>query len=168
MNEVYIIRHGAAAELDNEIVEEGYRYLTIHGRNHCKIVAQRLKDMKTRFDVVISSPIVRAVQTAEVFASVLKYEGEVKTAIELIGGNSMHRFIQMLKRHSHNKTIGLFGHAPDVNHFSTGLIKGQDTKNVQINFKNASVCKINFDAESETGRLEWFLNSENMKLTEVV
>lgn len=167
MNEVYIIRHGAAAELDNEIVDEGYRYLTIHGRNHCKIVAQRLKDMKTKFDVVISSPIVRAVQTAEVFASVLKYEGEIKTAIELIGGNTFHRFTQMLKRNSHHKTIALIGHAPDVNNFSTGLIKGQDIKNVRINFKNASVCKINFDSETETGRLEWFLNSENMKLTEV-
>jgi len=167
MNDVYIIRHGAAAELDKEIVEEGYRYLTIHGRNHCKIVAQRLKDMKTRFDVIISSPIVRSVQTAEVFASVLKYEGEIKTAIELIGGNTFQRFTQMIKRYSHHKNIGLFGHAPDVNNFSTGLIKGQNIKNLNINFKNASVCKINYDAENESGRLEWFLNSENMKLTEV-
>lgn len=167
MNEIYIIRHGAAAELDHEIVEEGYRYLSIHGRNHCKIVAQRLKDMKTRFDLIISSPIVRAVQTAEVFASVLKYEGEIKTAIELIGGNTYHRFTQMLGRYSHHKNIGLFGHAPDVNNFSTALIKGQDTKNLHINFKNASVCKINYDAEKEHGRLEWFLNSENMKLIEV-
>jgi len=167
MNEVYIVRHGAAAELDNEIVQEGYRYLTIHGRNLCKIVALRLKDMKIRFDVIISSPIVRAVQTAEVFASVLKYDGEIKTAIELIGGNTFHRFTKMLKRYSHHKNIGIFGHAPDVNHFSTGLIKGQDIKNLHINFKNASVCKINYDTDIERGRLEWFLNSENMKLTEV-
>ena len=68
--ELYIVRHGAAAELDSEISEEGYRYLTIHGRNHCKIVAQRLKDMKVSFDAIISSPLVRAVQTAEIFASV--------------------------------------------------------------------------------------------------
>lgn len=167
LNEIYIIRHGAAAELDNEIVEEGYRYLTIHGRNHCKIVAQRLKDMKVAFDLIISSPIVRAVQTAEVFASVLKYQGEIKTAIELIGGNTFNRFTQMLKRYSHHKNIGLFGHAPDVNNFSTSMIKGHDINNVQINFKNASVCKINYDTENENGRLEWFLNSENMKLTEI-
>ena len=45
---LYIVRHGVAAELDNEIVEEGYRYLTVAGRNHCRIVAIRLKDRSPR------------------------------------------------------------------------------------------------------------------------
>jgi phosphohistidine phosphatase len=84
--DIYIARHGVAAELDNEIVEEGYRYLTIAGRNHCKIVATKLRDMNTEFEQIISSPLIRAVQTAEVFASVIKYNGEIKTAIELVGG----------------------------------------------------------------------------------
>ena len=167
MNEIYIIRHAAAAELDNEIVEEGYRYLTIHGRNHCKIVAGRLKDMKVQFDIILSSPIIRAIQTAEVFASVLKYNGEIKTAIELIGGNSFSRFQQLLKRHSHFNKIAIFGHAPDVNHFCTNLIKNHDIKDLAINFKNSSVCKIIYDLDNDNGRLMWFLNSENMKLIEL-
>ena len=83
--DIYIVRHGVAADLDNEIAEESYRYLTIHGRNHCRIVAQRLKDMKINLDAVFSSPLVRALQTAELFSSVMKYDGEIRTAIELIG-----------------------------------------------------------------------------------
>ncbi len=164
--DIYIIRHGVAAELDNEIVEEGYRYLNIHGRNHCRIVAQRLKDMKIGFDAVISSPLVRAVQTAEVFASVLKYDNEIKTAIELIGGSSFNRFLKLIIRHSHHKSIAIFGHTPDVNSFFLNLIKDNPIKDLQLNFKNSSVCKINFDPASETGTFEWFLNSENMKLIE--
>jgi len=166
LNEIYIIRHAAAAEMDSEISEESYRYLTIHGRNHCRIVAGRLKDMKIEFDIMISSPIIRAVQTAEVFASVLKYNGEIKTAVELIGGNSFTKFVQMLKRHSRFSKIAVFGHAPDVNHFCTNLIKNHDIKDLTINFKNSSVCKISYDLENENGRLMWFLNSENMKLIE--
>jgi len=166
LNEIYIIRHAAAAELDSEIVEESYRYLTIHGRNHCRIVAGRLKDMKIEFDIMLSSPIIRAVQTAEVFATVLKYNGEIKTAIELIGGNSFTKFVKMLKRYSHFNKIAVFGHAPDVNNFCTNLIKDHDIKDLTINFKNSSVCKIVYDLEKESGRLMWFLNSENMKLIE--
>jgi phosphohistidine phosphatase len=162
--DLYIIRHGAAAELDKEITEEGYRYLTVHGRNHCKIVAQRLKDLQVKFDAILSSPLVRAVQTAEVFACVLKYEGEIKTAIELIGGNSYSRFLQLIKRNKHNNNLAVFAHAPDVNTFSHNLINGP--KDIHLNFKNASVCKINFDAQTDTGTLIWSLNSENMKLTE--
>lgn len=164
--EIYIIRHGVAADLDSEIVEEGYRYLTIHGRNHCKIVAQRLKDLKVKFDMILSSPLVRAVQTAEVFACALKYDSEIRTAIELIGGSSYNRFLQMVMRNSHHDTLGIFGHAPDVNSFSLNLIKNDSIKNIQLNFKNASVCKINFNTEKQTGKFVWFLNSENMKLVE--
>jgi phosphohistidine phosphatase len=156
-----------AAELDKEISEDSYRYLTIHGRNHCKIVAKRLKDMGVHFDIVLTSPIVRAVQSAEVFASILKYEGEIKTAVELIGGHTFTKFNMLLKRNSHFKNIAIFGHAPDVNHFCTNLIKHHDIKDLTINFKNSSVCKIEYDLENETGRLVWLLNSENMKLTEI-
>jgi phosphohistidine phosphatase len=164
--ELYIVRHGAASELDKEISEEGYRYLTIHGRNHCKIVAQRLKDMKVSFDAILSSPLVRAVQTAEIFASVLKHNGEIKTANELISGSSFNRFLELIKRNSRHNSMGIFGHAPDVNTYSLNLIKSGNNKDFKINFKNASVCKIEYDPAGETGKFIWFLNSENMKLTE--
>jgi phosphohistidine phosphatase len=167
LNEIYIVRHAAAAELDKEIVEDSHRYLTIHGRNHCKIVAGRLKDMKVQFDIVLSSPVIRAVQSAEIFASILKYEGEIKTATELIGGNSFSRFQQLLKRYSYCNRIAVFGHAPDVNIFCTNLIKNQNLKEITINFKNSSVCKIDYDIGKDSGKLNWFLNSENMKLIEL-
>src|SRR4030095_3704011 len=163
--DIYIIRHGAAAELDSEIAEESYRYLTIHGRNHCRIVAQRLKDLKVSFDSIISSPLVRAVQTAEVFAAVLKYEGEIKTAIELIGGMSFNRFLELIRRNSHHNCVGLVSHAPDVNTFSLNLIS-EKTNNLQLNFKNSSVCRICFDTKTGAGKCVWFLNSETMKLIE--
>lgn len=164
--DLYIVRHGVAAELDHDIAEEGYRYLSVHGRNHCKIVAQKLKDLKVSFEAMISSPLVRAVQTAEVFASVLKYQDEIKTAIELIGGNSYSRFLQLIQRNSRYSSIGIFAHAPDVNTFSLNLIRNEKLKDFQLNFKNSSVCKVKFDPSTENGTFEWFLNSENMKLTE--
>ena len=162
--DIYLIRHGAAVELDNEIAEEGFRYLSAAGRNHCKVVAYKLKEMKNEFEVIISSPLVRAVQTAETFASIMKYNGEIKTAIELMGGSSFSRFLQLIKRNSHFKSIAIFAHAPDVNTYSLGLIKERNIKDLKINFKNTSVCKISFDVKSEEGKFEWFLNSENMKL----
>jgi phosphohistidine phosphatase SixA len=161
---IYIVRHGVAAELDNEIVEEGYRYLTVAGRNHCKIVATKLKDLKTEVDLMISSPLIRAVQTAEVFASVLKYEGEIKTAIELVGGVTSARFMQMLRRYSHHKSVALFGHAPDVYTFALNLAKKNDIKELRLHFHNSSVCKINYDMKSETGSFDWFLDANTMKL----
>src|ERR1700674_1278484 len=106
--DIYLIRHGVAVELDNEIAEEGFRYLTVAGRNLCKVVAHKLKELKTEFDVMISSPLVRDIQTAETFAPIMKYNGEIKTAIELIGGNSYGRFLQLINRNSHYNSISFF------------------------------------------------------------
>jgi phosphohistidine phosphatase SixA len=115
------------------------------------------------FDGVFSSPLVRAVQTAEIFSSVLKYEGEIITAAELSGGHTFTRFMQFLKRNSHHKSIGIFAHAPDVNTYSVNLIKDD---NIKLNFKNLSVCKINYDFEDDAGEFIWFLNSDDLKLIE--
>ena len=56
------------------------------------------------------------------------------------------------------------GHAPDVNNFSLNLIDHEDVKELKLGFKNASVCKINYDHVKGAGEFEWFLESESMKL----
>lgn len=163
--EVYLIRHAEAVELDNEIIEESFRYISASGREKAKKVAEHILTLKTSFDVIVSSPLVRAVQTAEVFAKKMKFNGEIKTAIELIGGNTFNRFQQVLRRNLHHKRIGIFGHAPDVNNYALKMIGHDNIHQLKINFKNSSVCKIEYDIEKEEGKFCWFLNSDSMELT---
>ena len=164
MIDIYIIRHGDAVNLDREISEEGFRYLSDKGRIKTEEVAARLKNIHVHFDLILSSPLVRAVQTSEIFASVLKYEGEVKTAIELVGGNSFSKFKQLLKRYPHNKSIAFVGHAPDVYHYMVSLLKHSDTTDLKVHFHNSSVCKIRYDGKDEKGKFIWFLTSDTMEL----
>ncbi|RPI18116.1 MAG: phosphohistidine phosphatase SixA [Ignavibacteriae bacterium] len=162
--DVYLIRHGEAVELNKEIVEDGFRYLTREGREKAVEVAKRLKYLDTGFDCIVSSPLVRAVQTAEIFAAVLNHTTKVKTAVELIGGNTITRFKHLLQRNSHHKNIACFGHSPDVNHFATGLLKDHNVKELNLNFKTCSVCKIDYDLQSGIGKFVYFLKSDTMEL----
>jgi len=161
---IYLIRHAAAVEIDKEIAEDSFRYLSPAGRSNSFEIAKKLKENRVHFDIIFSSPLVRALQTAEIFANVLHHKGEFKTAVELIGGASFNCFQQMIKRNSHHKGIACFGHSPDVNHFATGLIKNNDVKALKLDFKNCSVCKINYDTETETGEFIWFLKSDTIEL----
>jgi len=161
--DVYLIRHGAAVDLDNEIVEEGFRYLNNEGRKQTEEVALALKKLKTKFDIIFCSPLVRAVQTAEIFAGVLNHKGEIKTTIELIGGHSPTKFRHLIHRNSHFKSIACIGHAPDVYHFAAGLINNTDIK-PKIHFHNSSVLKIEYDIEKESGRFIYFFESDTMKM----
>lgn len=162
--DIYIIRHGAAVDLDNEIAEESSRYLNKQGRDKTVEVAKRLKKLKTKFDVIISSPLVRAVQTAEIFASVLNFKGEIKTAIVLMGGHAPSKFRQLIYRNSHYKSIAFIGHAPDVYHFAVSLIKYANVKEPKVHFHNSSVFKINFDIKNEIGKFAYFLDSSTMEI----
>jgi phosphohistidine phosphatase len=161
---IYLIRHAAAVEIDKEITEDSFRYLSPSGRTHSYEIAKKLKEHRVHFDIIYSSPLVRALQTAEIFANVLHHKGEFKTAVELIGGTAFSRFQQMINRNSHHKGIACFGHSPDVNHFATALIKSNDVKALKLDFKNCSVCKINYDTEKEAGKFVWFLKSDTMEL----
>lgn len=162
--ELYLIRHSEAVELNNEIVDDSYRYLSHSGRQKTIDVAHKLKELKVGFDCIITSPLVRAVQTAELFANTLNHRGEFKTAIELIGGNTFTRFLQLLKRNSHHKRIAFVGHAPDINNFAIGLLGKNDQKELKINFKNTSVCKVEYDLNTEVGKFVWFLKSDTMEI----
>ena len=163
--DIYLIRHGAAVDLDTEIVEEGFRYLNNEGRRQTEDVARTLKKLKTKFDVIFSSPLVRAVQTAEIFAGVLNHKGEIKTTIELIGGHSPVKFRSLIHRNTRYKSIACIGHAPDVYNFGAGLINNENKK-PKIHFHNSSVLKIDYDTVNESGRFVYFLESDTMKIIE--
>lgn len=161
---IYFIRHAAAVDLDREIGEDAFRYLTEEGRKHSAEVAQKLREMGAEFDLILSSPQVRAVQTAEIFSNVLNHDGDFKTAVELIGGASFNKFHQLIKRNSHNKCIACFGHSPDMSLFAANLIDAVDVKELKMNFKNCSVCKISYDTKTGIGKFEWFLKSDTLQV----
>lgn len=162
--EIYLIRHSEAVELNNEIVDDSFRYLSYNGRLKTIEVANRLREMKVKFDCIVTSPVVRAVQTAELIAGTIKHRGEFMTAIELMGGNTFTRFMQLIKRNSRFDKVACIGHAPDVNNYALGLTGQKGLKELKINFKNTSVCKVDYDLDKETGRFEWFLKSDTMEL----
>jgi len=164
--DIYLIRHGAAVDLDNDIVEEGFRYLSKHGREKSIEVAKKLKKLKTKFDVIFSSPLVRAVQTAEIFASVLDHKTEVKTAIELIGGHTISKFQQLIYKNTRYKSIAFIGHAPDVFHFAVSLLKNSNVKEPKVHFHNSSVFKIDYDVTDQKGKFVYFLGADTMELVE--
>jgi phosphohistidine phosphatase len=161
-----MIRHAPAVKLDREIAEDSFRYLSPEGRARSIQIAEKLHKLHISFDLILSSPIVRAVQTAEIFSNIMHHKGDFKTAVELIGGASFHCFQQLLKRHSHHKSIACFGHSPDMNQYSINLIKHNRVKELNLNFENCSVCRVNYDTEKEIGSFVWFLKSDTLKLVQ--
>ena len=114
--QVYIVRHGIAIDReDPKCPPDPERYLTEEGVEKTKQVAKGVAALRITADLFLTSPYVRAAQTAEIFASALEYPKQKirRTELLLPGGEPNHLFRE-LAREKQASVIFLFGHAPQL------------------------------------------------------
>lgn len=129
MPSLYIIRHGIAEERGN-YEDDRQRPLTEEGRKKTKQVAKRLYDLGLRFDLLQTSPLVRAQQTTEIFANIFS-ECPVQQLSELAPDGSFEDWLKRvdawLAQHPQpsRASLGIIGHEPDLSTWAEMLIWGE-------------------------------------------
>lgn len=154
MIELYLIRHGLAAERSKEWPDDAKRPLTPAGISKLRKEAHALESIEVAFDQILSSPLVRARQTADVFAD-MKNKPPVATADALSPAGSPQAVTQELSKHLRKGRIALVGHEPSLGELAAYLIGAH----APLEFKKGGVCRIDFDvppAKAE-GMLRWFV-----------
>jgi phosphohistidine phosphatase len=144
---VYIIRHASAVQEGPGISDE-MRYLTRQGRDDCRILGRLLRDEGHSFDVVLTSPLVRAVQTAELIADGVDYLGEVQSFFGLRPGSFPRAVAEEIA--NRGGSVAVVGHAPDVSSIGAYLV-GQPGF---VPFRTGQVCLI------EDGAPRWKLRAD--------
>lgn len=127
--EVYFIRHGIAEARSSQVSEEA-RSLTEKGVTKTQRVAQRLADLGLQFDALLSSPLVRAQQTAEILhAAGLASHVEDCPALSLEGDlASWLAWLanwQRLEQPSSCGVIAIVGHEPNLSQWAQKLVTGE-------------------------------------------
>ena len=153
---LFLIRHAEAIDYETESVRnDDLRYITPKGRKTSLAVFRVLKDYFIELDKVFTSPLTRAVQTAEVLAVSLKYKHDVEIANELLLNSPVSKVAQLLKRNTVFNTIALVGHDPMMSE----LVKTLSDKNeLNFEFRKSGVCFIDYNPDKGEGKFEWFYN----------
>ena len=136
--QVYLVRHGIAAPRGTYSNDEK-RPLTNQGRQKTVKVAERLLSVGVKFDLILTSPLVRASQTAEILQQVglsttidtfdpLKPEGDIEQWLT---------WLQSWQPRNANGTLALVGHQPNLGNWAETLIWG--TIKQQIVVKKSGV-----------------------------
>jgi phosphohistidine phosphatase len=114
--QLYIVRHGIAIDReDPKCPPEAQRYLTQEGVEKTTQIAKRLAALGTHADLLISSPLVRAKQTASIFAAALEYsENKIRETENLLPGAEPVAFLRELAREKNASSVFCFGHAPHL------------------------------------------------------
>jgi phosphohistidine phosphatase len=115
--QLYIVRHGIAIDReDPKSPSDPERFLTAEGLRKTRDVARGFASLKISPDVFLSSPYVRAMQTAEIFAEALKFpKSKIKRTELLLPGAEPAGFFRELQRTSRSEeSVVCFGHAPQL------------------------------------------------------
>ncbi|UKO96074.1 phosphohistidine phosphatase SixA [Nostoc sp. UHCC 0870] len=124
--EVYFIRHGIAEEQQTGIKDEE-RKLTKEGKQKTEKVAQRLQELGLQFDLIVTSPLVRARQTAEILlATGLSSQLEESNHLAPNGhiSNWLDYWLQP-KNFDQNTQLALVGHEPCLSNWAEILLWGE-------------------------------------------
>ena len=143
--QLYFLRHGEA-DWPGWTKPDDERPLTDFGKKETRQVAKFLSRLKVKPDLIVTSPLPRALQTAEAAAEHLKAKLCQDEALE--PGFGISELSTVLKRHR-SKVLMLVGHEPDFSSVISALTGGF------IKMSKAGVALIDIDPETEKGRLLW-------------
>jgi phosphohistidine phosphatase len=152
--ELYLIRHGLAADRGDEYPDDAKRPLTSEGVSRLRREARGLQALGVTFDQILTSPLVRAKQTAEVFAQAQDDKVPIAQIDALAPGGTPAQVVQALAEYARRKAIALVGHEPNMSELAAKLL-GTRTP---VPFKKGAVCCIEFEAlpPARPGTLAWF------------
>jgi phosphohistidine phosphatase len=128
--EVYLIRHGIAADRGTYTDDE-QRPLVKKGQDKTTQVAERLLKIGLKFELILSSPLVRAYQTAEILRQV-GLAKTIETFVPLKPDGAIAEWLEWLQQYQlehPDAKIALVGHQPDLGNWTEmllwGTVKGQ-------------------------------------------
>jgi phosphohistidine phosphatase len=153
--ELYLIRHGVAEERGDAWPDDSKRPLTEDGTSRMRKAARGLSRLGVVFDIVLTSPLVRARQTAEIVAGGLAPRPSLVNLESLAPDAGYAALITELEKHARKPRIALVGHEPDIGELAARLIGSRRS----IEFKKGAICRIDVDDIPPTGpgQLRWFI-----------
>lgn len=152
--QLWLVRHAVAAERDEFEGPDGERPLTAKGRRRFRRFSQWLASETRLPEIIVSSPLVRAAQTAQILA---KSCGIKKTAVQftdlLAPGVDIGELLKFARDLPADR-VALVGHEPDMSEILAVLVGGG-----AFHFDKGFVASVEFSSlpPAGDGRLAWFV-----------
>jgi phosphohistidine phosphatase len=158
MTELFLMRHAIAVPRGEEgYAEDADRPLTEEGRKKLSAVCRGLSHLVSGWDVILTSPLVRAQQTASAVAAHFDLSHLVQEVPVLSPGHTTKQLADFLKTLASAKTILAVGHEPSLSQHLSCFLFG--TPRGKFEFKKSGIACLEFLSRPEEGEgiLSWFM-----------
>ena len=138
---VYFLRHANAGERLTNPKKDEKRALDDAGVEQCGSMGRALAAMDVHADVIISSPLKRAAQTASLVGNELSYEGKLQLEDALRPGASFADFHKLLDKYKRFESIMVVGHNPNLSEF-VGRCISETGCEAAVDLKKGAVARV--------------------------
>lgn len=155
---LYVLRHGDAAEHGDPRYKENERPLTSKGIQRTKQLAHVLREMEISLDFILSSPLTRARETAEIIARGIKDQDNMRFTEHLTPSGSMEELVHQINTVSPApRSVMIVGHEPYLSGFVSLLCTGGP--GLQMVFKKGALCRLDIEVLTcgKCAKLDWLL-----------
>lgn len=159
--QLYLIRHGVAAERGDEYPDDSKRPLTANGMSRLRKEARALDALGVAFDLIVTSPLLRTRQTADVIAEALKSKPSVVSSDALAPAGTPGAVMQELAKLAKKNSVALVGHEPNLGELAARLIGARRP----LEFRKGGICRIDFESTPPKGigHLRWFVGPRMLR-----
>ncbi len=157
--ELYLVRHAVAAERGSLYPDDAGRPLTLDGIEKWRASVAGLREFGLVLDLVLTSPLARALGTAEILAEGLRSRPALAMTDALAPGGRCADIVATVIAHAgasrRTSKVALVGHEPGLGELAATLLGARGA----IEFKKGAVCRIDVDRAMPggPGTLRWFL-----------
>jgi len=157
---LYLIRHASASDVAPSDAE---RALTKDGLAEARVVGNALKRLGVEPGHIVTSPLVRARQTAEIIATALSSPAPVEMLEELENGPSTSALVKALKPFAAEGELILVGHMPSLAEHLAEFIGVKNTAGFPFG-KGTVACLEMEILRASAGQLRWLMRLKQLQV----
>ncbi|MGZ4733306.1 MAG: SixA phosphatase family protein [Terriglobales bacterium] len=157
---LYFLRHASAGQPVSNLKKDEKRALDEAGVEQCGYVGRALAALEVQVEVIISSPLKRAAQTASLVGNEMGYEGKLQLEDALRPTASFADFRKMLDKYARHDAIMVVGHNPTLSEFLGRAISVSGCE-AAIDLKKGAVARVEMNRNAAS--LNWCLTPKILR-----
>lgn len=159
---LYVLRHAEAVDANNDLPDE-WRYLTVKGIKSVHTISRDMAKYAQKPRVIVSSPLVRAVQTAQIAAAYAARKNEVIVSGLLLADSDPRELLDFLRGRAEAKRLMIVGHEPHLGTLVAGLL-GKEER-IVLKKGGCVAMELDDDESDKPARFLWYMAPGNKPVT---
>ncbi len=139
---LFILRHASAGMRRPNPLLDSKRPLDKEGKKHCLQLAHVLNALDIQFDLIVSSPLKRCLQTASLVGTETGYEAPILSSIALAPEAGLKDFQKLLRDNADRENLLVVGHNPNLTNFLGALLVPAGSPEARVRLRKGTLARV--------------------------